>query len=92
MEGYKFDRKKSCELIETKNILTDFISYSQVLEFCILSGCDFFKYPKISIGKAYRVIMKYNSFLLAPLLNLEFFVKNFIELNIFFKINSFTAR
>ena len=57
---YKLDKFGNC-LEYTKNMIKEnklFKSFSddQFLEFCVLSGCDFFKLPKIGSNKAYKII------------------------------------
>lgn len=36
--------------------------YEKFLDFCILSGCDYFKVPGISANTAYKLILKYESY------------------------------
>ena len=75
---YKFDRKKKyCDLIERDAVLKDFKGYSQFLDFCVLCGCDFFKYPKISTYRAFQTIRQYDSFFLAQLPRKSVFMEAF---------------
>lgn len=67
---YKFNRTNKCDLISSKDIISEFKDYSQFLEFCILSGCDFFKCPKISICSSFKLIKQHESFLLMPMGNM----------------------
>ena len=62
---YKFDINKNFFLqIKFKNIIKKFGGdYNKFLEFCILSGCDYFKLKGISIKKAYQYYKKNNYFI-----------------------------
>ena len=60
---YKFDYKtESVQLISIESVLAKFRDYDQLLEFCVLTGCDYFKAEGISINKAHAIIKKYTTF------------------------------
>jgi exonuclease-1 len=63
---YKLDSKGNCMEVRYVDIMTSpkfkYFSYTMFLEFCVLSGCDFFKLSGISCKRAYKLISKFKSF------------------------------
>ena len=75
---YKLNFKTgTCKIITSDTIFNDEKSpffnweYSQFLHFCILSGCDFFKAPKIGPKSAYKLLDIYKSCYEIPNSNID---------------------
>lgn len=85
--AYKFDPKyKYFYLMKSEDVIKDFDDYDQFLEFCILSGCDFFKMERVGINTAQKLIKKWKSFICIPIqrdevVNTRFFFAKYTFLN-----------
>ena len=62
---YKLDPSGNCLEIDKNNIYQSnkfiYFTENKFLQFCILSGCDFFKCPKFSVKTAYKYMNKYDT-------------------------------